>query len=745
MHLLLVIAGGIVLNVWIARLEHDSRKSRLRDQVLLAVDDVRNNLNRELYSSINLTQGIVALVQMQKGITQSQFMSISSELISSSSIIQNVALAPNNVIRYIYPLKGNEKALGLDYSKNMEQYPAIVRAEKEKCIVLAGPVHLVQGGIGIIGRAPIFVVDSVQKHTFWGIASTVISFDSLIEHCGVNSLHSKYRIAIRGRDATGPSGEVFWGDRAVFNQEPVLLEVILPSGSWQIGTIPMHGWPVFNPFQSLGFCLGVVLVLFFTLFLAKFMQINHARSIELRKRILAESILEKKNRALHLLSQCNNCVVVAADEQVLLNDICKIAVRTAGYRMAWIGRALHDEYKTVEPITFDGPGEGFVDKIVVSWGENKHGHGTAGNAIRTRKPAIARDILNNPTFQVWHDVLLERDFAAAIAIPLLLSDDVYGVLIIYAAEPDAFDATEVELLEQLGSNISHGILAIRAEKERKDALIALEHYRDELEQRVQERTRELTLAKNAAEAADRIKSAFLATMSHELRTPLNSIIGFTGIMLQGLAGALTDEQHKQLTMVKDSANHLLALINDVLDISKIESGQLELRLESFSVHDAVAKAIQVVKPVADKKQLSLSCTFEDRSIVFKSDRRRVEQILINLLGNAVKFTDQGGVSIEIRQTAPAQQSNPTLQIRITDTGIGIRQEDINKLFVPFSQIDTGTTRKYEGTGLGLSICKKLSAMLGGTIDVFSDGPGKGATFILNLTGETDGKNTGNRR
>jgi signal transduction histidine kinase/sensor domain CHASE-containing protein len=738
-----VIAGGIVLNFWIARLEHESHKRHLRDQVLLAVDDIRNNLNREVYSAINLTQGIVALVQIQNGITQSQFMSISGELMRSSNLIQNVALAPNNIIRYIYPLKGNEKALGLDYSQNAEQYPAIVRAEKEMRIVLAGPVNLVQGGIGIIGRTPIFVADSVQKYTFWGIASTVISFDSLIEHCGLNSFRSKYRIAIRGRDATGPCGAVFWGDSTVFQKDPVLLDVVLPSGSWQIGTIPLHEWPGFNPFQSPGFWIGVALVLCFAVFLAKFMQINHARAIELQKRILAESILQKKNRALRLLSQCNNSVVLAVDEQVLLNDICKIAVRTAGYRMAWIGRALHDEYKTVVPITFDGPGEGFIDKIVVSWGDNKHGQGTAGNAIRTHKPAIARDILNNPSFRVWHDVLLDRDFEAAIAIPLLLNDDVFGVLLIYAAEPDAFDATEVELLEQLGSNISHGIAAIRAEKERKDALVALEHYRDELEQRVMERTKELTLAKNAAEAADRIKSAFLATMSHELRTPLNSIIGFTGIMLQGLVGELTEEQQKQLTMVKDSANHLLALINDVLDISKIESGQLELRLESFSVHDAITKAIQVVTPAAEKKQIKITSTFQDTSIVIKSDHRRVEQILINLLGNAVKFTDQGGVTIEVQKTVPTQQSNGTLRICITDTGIGIRQEDIKKLFVPFSQIDTGTTRKYEGTGLGLSICKKLAVMLGGTIDVYSDGPGKGATFILSLAGGYDGKNTGN--
>ena len=160
------------------------------------------------------------------------------------------------------------------------------------------------------------------------------------------------------------------------------------------------------------------------------------------------------------------------------------------------------------------------------------------------------------------------------------------------------------------------------------------------------RTAELAVAKERAESADRLKSAFLATMSHELRTPLNSIIGFTGIMLQGLAGPLNAEQTKQLGMVQSSARHLLALINDVLDISKIEAGQLEIRAEQFDLRSSLEKVAALVKPLAEKKGLALRVVLSPDVGQAVSDRLRVEQVLLNLLNNAVKFTERGEVTLE---------------------------------------------------------------------------------------------------
>lgn len=235
---------------------------------------------------------------------------------------------------------------------------------------------------------------------------------------------------------------------------------------------------------------------------------------------------------------------------------------------------------------------------------------------------------------------------------------------------------------------------------------------------------ELRAAKYAAESADRMKSAFLATMSHELRTPLNSIIGFTGIILQGLAGPLTEEQTKQLGMVRDSARHLLALINDVLDISKIEAGEFSIMHEPFDLDAVLASAASTVAPLADKKGLRLEVTHDQQLGTTLGDRRRTEQVLLNLLSNAIKFTDHGSVSLHAERVSGyssehGYQQAPAVRFSVTDTGIGIRPTDMATLFQPFRQIESALSRNHEGTGLGLAICRRLAAIMGGSIDASS--------------------------
>lgn len=265
--------------------------------------------------------------------------------------------------------------------------------------------------------------------------------------------------------------------------------------------------------------------------------------------------------------------------------------------------------------------------------------------------------------------------------------------------------------------------------ERRRAERLLRDINETLEAKVVTRTAELRAALERAESADRLKSAFLATMSHELRTPLNSIIGFTGILAQGLAGPLNDEQRKQLTMVQGSARHLLELINDVLDLSKIEAGQLEVRAERFDLAASVAQVADGVRPLAQRKALTLDAHVDPQVGEMISDRRRVEQILLNLLHNAIKFTERGGVTIRVEpaegvetveSAGGVRPGDPRLvRFRVADTGIGIREEDLGALFQPFRQLDAGLTRQHEGSGLGLSICRRLAELLGGSIDVRS--------------------------
>ena len=261
--------------------------------------------------------------------------------------------------------------------------------------------------------------------------------------------------------------------------------------------------------------------------------------------------------------------------------------------------------------------------------------------------------------------------------------------------------------------------------QRKAQERALREANETLEARVAERTAELAEAKDRAESADRFKSAFLATMSHELRTPLNSVIGFTGLLLHGAPGPLTPEQAKQLGLVQAAARHLLSLVSDVLDLSKIEAGMLEVECAPFDAAESVARVADLLRPLASRKGLGLAVTVGEGVGAVTGDRRRLEQILINLGGNAVKFTDAGGVTLDARREAGG------LAVAVTDTGVGLRPEDLARLFEPFRQLDGGLTRRHEGTGLGLAICRKLARLLGGDIDATSVW-GVGSTFRLRL-------------
>jgi signal transduction histidine kinase len=239
---------------------------------------------------------------------------------------------------------------------------------------------------------------------------------------------------------------------------------------------------------------------------------------------------------------------------------------------------------------------------------------------------------------------------------------------------------------------------------------------------------ELAVAKEQAEVADNLKSAFLATMSHELRTPLNSIIGFTGIILRERVGPLNEEQKKQLNMVRRSSQHLLSLINDVLDISKIEAGQLKVASEKIDLRQIVEKAEQSTRPLAEGKGLELGLDISPEIETIMGDSRRVEQILLNLLSNAIKFTEKGSVRIV------CETDEGNVIVKVTDTGMGIKAEDMETIFKSFRQIDSGISRKYDGTGLGLSISKKLVELMGGNIWVTSTW-GSGSTFGFSLPKE----------
>jgi signal transduction histidine kinase/ActR/RegA family two-component response regulator len=263
-------------------------------------------------------------------------------------------------------------------------------------------------------------------------------------------------------------------------------------------------------------------------------------------------------------------------------------------------------------------------------------------------------------------------------------------------------------------------------RELYDANQRLQAHTARLELTVQERTRALEEALVQMEDALRAKGEFLAVVSHEIRTPLNGVLGMCQLMMMT---TLSEEQRGYAQTIQNSGEMLLALINDILDYSKMESGKLSLDQRPVSVREVVRDVTQMLDPQARTKNLSLKSDISDDVIPwFKGDAMRLKQVLINLVGNAVKFTQRGGVKIVVRMQ---QQDGPWLQCQVRDTGVGIPPDRIGKLFQAFSQVDSSVTRRYAGTGLGLVICKRLVEGMGGTIGVESE-RAQGSTFTFRI-------------
>lgn len=265
-------------------------------------------------------------------------------------------------------------------------------------------------------------------------------------------------------------------------------------------------------------------------------------------------------------------------------------------------------------------------------------------------------------------------------------------------------------------------------QERIEALEALHHERELLAQRVKERTAELTTANAELARAARLKDEFLANMSHELRTPLNSILGMSEMLQEGIYGDLDAKQIKSVHTIEESGRHLLSLINDILDLAKIEAGKVKLDIIPVSAPNIAQASLRLIRQLAIKKRIKTVSNYDDQVNIIQADERYLKQILLNLLSNAVKFTPKAGtIKLEIQ----GDLENKIVNFIVSDTGIGIAHKDIEFLFKPFVQIDGGLSRAHEGTGLGLSLVYRLTKLHGGTVSVNSE-IDKGSKFTVSL-------------
>jgi signal transduction histidine kinase len=332
------------------------------------------------------------------------------------------------------------------------------------------------------------------------------------------------------------------------------------------------------------------------------------------------------------------------------------------------------------------------------------GQGLTTQVIELRQPVQIPDIAAVGAYESpLRRPLIEAGHRALLGVPLLREDEVIGVLAVTAKTPGEFAPEIVRLLTTFATQ----------------SALAIQNAR--LFQEIEDKSRQL-------EVASRHKSEFLANMSHELRTPLNAIIGFSEVLAEGMFGDVNEKQTEYLQDILESGRHLLSLINDILDLSKIEAGRMELEATDFDLPSAVENALTLVRERASRRGIRLEHTVDERLGDIRADERKVKQVLLNLLSNALKFTPEGG-RIDVRATV----RDGMAEISVTDTGVGIAPEDQEAVFEEFRQVGT-TANKVEGTGLGLALSRKFIELHGGTIWVKSQlGAGSTFTFTLPLT------------
>ncbi|HEY9729111.1 MAG TPA: ATP-binding protein [Chroococcales cyanobacterium] len=555
----LAASSAVVTVLAIVYILNASEQKRFQQQnrtyVLSQLSATRAKLEGTLNQKLFVTQGLVAYISaINPNLNQKEFESLARVILAQQPTIKGIGLYKDNVITHIYPLKGSEKAIGFNPMKIPAERQAFQKAIDTRSTVVAGPVAAVDTGKpAFISRTPIFLTPPnapPQSGAYWGMAAIGFDQNPLLQEVGLLNPSAQLQYAIRGKDALGAKGDVFFGDATIFTRSPVVLDVRLPYGSWQLAAIPAGGWPRYAP------------------------------------------------------------------------------------NTAWL------------------------------W--------TGGGLLALLTGGLIFILVSAPT--------------------------------------------------RLQQAVERATEALRNSEE------ALKQANADL-QRLNE-----------------LKDEFLANTSHELRTPLNGMIGIAESMINGATGALSQLQQKNLLLIVQSGHRLANLVNDILDFSKLRHKTMELQLNAVGMREIVEVVLTLSQPLTRNKELQLINAIPPDLPPAQADENRLQQILYNLVGNAIKFSDRGIVEISAalvshpssRATENEQLTIDKKQLAITvsDTGIGIPEDKLERIFEPFEQGDGSTARDYGGTGLGLAVTKQLVELQGGTIRVESEvAQGSRFTFTLPVAQE----------
>jgi PAS domain S-box-containing protein len=455
--------------------------------------------------------------------------------------------------------------------------------------------------------------------------------------------------------------------------------------------------------------------------------------IDVTERKQAEAVIQRHLSELGLLYQNSLAINRLLDPTEIANSVIEILESALNWHHIAI-RLYNSQTGEVELLAFNQPGLSQVELEAQKSAINKaipdSGKGLSGWVYKHGQAVLCARVKEDRRY-----VEIHPDIRSGVYVPLRLGERTIGTISVESHLEDAFSEQDEHLLitiaNQAAVSIENSKLFLMAQVElaaRKQAELQLMQAQTRLEQRVAERTADLKAANQALEKAAHLKDEFLSSMSHELRTPLTGILGLSEVLQLQTYGPLSEKQLTSLKHIASSGRHLLELINDILDLSRIEARQLVLRLGPCSLTQICQASLQAISGQAQQKKLQTSLSINPPDLVVEADAQRLKQMLANLLSNAVKFTPAGeSFGIEV-SSSPAEQQ---VHIVVWDTGIGIRAEDMSRLFQTFVQLDASLARQYNGTGLGLVLVKRLAELQGGSVSVESSF-GAGSRFTIHL-------------
>lgn len=434
----------------------------------------RNSLLTSLSRRLALLDGLKALAEMekdQKSIDRN-FIPYAQNIVHDTTGIRALELMPQGVIKYVYPVAGNEAALNHNIFQDTrpEVINDIARTKKANVVVISGPLELRQGGSGLVVREALF-----SDEVFWGFATVILDVNEILRDAGLLADISDINYVLYRKD----DRRIISGDAMVLNSHPIIHSIPLVDGSWSLAGIPAAGWdaPVafqLHLFQFAGGLIGLLLSILVYFFFNRQYTLEKAvqqrtEELALLTEALQDDVIKQEkieveliqlNSSMQAISDVNQAIAHARDEITLMQEVCRILIEVRGHSLAWIGLAENDTHHTVRPVAQSGYDDGYLDSIEITWGNDEHGLGPTGSAIRTGLPVISHEIVNDPLYGPWRNEAVKRGYLSSIALPLLDRGHVFGALNIYSAT-EAFDEEEILELQDLAADLSFGVRALR--------------------------------------------------------------------------------------------------------------------------------------------------------------------------------------------------------------------------------------------------------------------------------------------